>query len=142
MSCWTVLTCLSPSCGYIHISDGCWRRNVFVTTSGCWWRYRTFLAPAFKRCKIEIVSPTSRECYQLLVTNIPMPNLDSLPDRMRQKSKTYAHDVDTRFQFFKSYLISRAELTFWSELKISKHFEFLHLENFEALFNDVISKIF
>ena len=44
----------------------------------------------------------------------------------------------------KSYLISRAEFVFWSELKklkISKHFEFLHFENFEALFNDVISTI-
>ena len=67
--------------GYIDVGDGCWRRNVLMTTTRCWWRYRPFLSPksiiflqksrakSFKRChqhpKIvnDFKSPTPR-CHQ------------------------------------------------------------------------------
>ena len=37
--------CLKPN-SYIDVGDGCWRRNVLVTTLRCWWRFWPFLSPA------------------------------------------------------------------------------------------------
>ena len=31
--------------GYIDVGDGCWRRNVLVTISRCWWRFWPFRSP-------------------------------------------------------------------------------------------------
>ena len=31
--------------GFIDVGDGCWRRNVLVTTIRCWWRFWPFWSP-------------------------------------------------------------------------------------------------
>ena len=35
------------SSGYIDIGDGCWRRNVLMTTLRCWWRFWPFSSLTF-----------------------------------------------------------------------------------------------
>ena len=79
--CWQTL-CFN---GYIAVGDGCWRRNVLVTTLRCWWPFWSFLPPASTIfdtsdghqdskdvIMIEIQTPTSKNCHQLQVTNIMM----------------------------------------------------------------------
>ena len=67
--------------GYTNVGDGCWIRNVLVTTIRCWWWFWSFLhkirAPTFKRYhqhrnsvpNIHRPSPTLNQQHPL-VTNI------------------------------------------------------------------------
>ena len=41
---------LIDSVGYIDVGDGCWRRNLLVTTLRCWWRFWPFLSPTSSIC--------------------------------------------------------------------------------------------
>ena len=74
--CWQTI-CLN---GYIAFGDGCWRKNVLMTTLRCWWPVWLFLPPTCTLdvsdqnskdvIKIEILTPTSGNCHQLQVTTI------------------------------------------------------------------------
>ena len=68
--------------GYIDVGDGCWRRNVLVTTLKCWWRFWPFSSPTpslnisighqhpHNVISIEIRLPTSKSYRQHKFTNV------------------------------------------------------------------------
>ena len=58
--------------GYIDVDDGCWRRNVLVTTLRCLWRFWPFLSPTSSIFYHWRRPPTTKRCHQYRnsVTNI------------------------------------------------------------------------
>ena len=58
---------------YIDVGDGCWGRNVMVTTRRCWWQFWPFWSPTSNMFLHERRAPTSQRCHQHrnFVTNIP-----------------------------------------------------------------------
>ena len=68
--------------GYIDVGDGCWKRNVLVRASR-WHQYPLSFYNSVGHqhskgvAKIEIRSPTSKNCHQLDVINITMSRIVS-----------------------------------------------------------------
>ena len=56
---------------YIDVGDGCWRRNVLVTSLSCWWQFWPFLDTNFRYLfilasgtNIQKMLQTSKVCHQ------------------------------------------------------------------------------
>ena len=93
--------------GYTDVGDGCWRRNLLVTTLRYWWRFW------------PVSSPISKFCYQhpKIAINIKSPK--SMLHKQAYSNKWIKNDINQSdtLLFHSVYNFSTSQKTlFWSHL--------------------------